>query len=360
MDQVRGATDAKETSDAANADLLRGMRHLLDVIQHLSLARDLPAIQNIVRSAARELTGADGATFVLREGGECFYADEDAIAPLWKGRRFPMEACVSGWVIQNRRPAAIEDIYTDPRIPAGAYRPTFVKSLAMVPIRTINPIGAIGNYWARPHSPTANQLDLLQALADCTAVAMETANLLGELEDHVRQRTRELEAAYVEIRKLSLVDDLTGLLNRRGFFVLADQARKTAARANSRFFILFADADGLKQVNDSLGHGAGDDMLRSFADILLRTYREADIIARLGGDEFCVFGIHEDTDLAAIKARLDRSMAAFNAERTRPFQISASVGVLSLPATDQASLDELISCADQAMYADKRARRRAR
>ncbi|HZT30752.1 MAG TPA: response regulator [Bryobacteraceae bacterium] len=126
----------------------RGMARLIAAVQELSLARDLDGVMAIVRRAGRELTGADGATFVLREGDLCHYADEDAVAPLWKGQKFPLSACISGWVMLNRQAAVIEDIYADPRIPADAYRPTFVKSLAMVPIRTEAPVGAIGNYWA--------------------------------------------------------------------------------------------------------------------------------------------------------------------------------------------------------------------
>ncbi len=170
-----------------------GMEGLVEVVQRLSLARDLPTVQEIVRHAARHLTGADGATFVLKDGDRCFYADEDAIAPLWKGQRFPMSACISGWSMLNRRPAVIEDIYADDRIPHDAYRPTFVKSLVMVPIRTLDPIGAIGNYWATPHRPTEAEVKLLGALADTTAVALENVRVFTELEDRVRARTAELE-----------------------------------------------------------------------------------------------------------------------------------------------------------------------
>jgi len=119
----------------------KAMEHLVEVVQQLSRARDLAMVMEIVKHAARSLTGADGATFVLRDGDKCHYADEDAISPLWKGQRFPLSACISGWVMLNHQPALIADIYSDPRIPADAYRPTFVKSLAMVPIRTIDPIG---------------------------------------------------------------------------------------------------------------------------------------------------------------------------------------------------------------------------
>src|SRR5689334_17164898 len=90
--------------------------NISDIIQKLSLAKDLETIMYIVRKAARKITESDGATFVLRDGNQCFYADEDAIAPLWKGKRFPMNICISGWVMENRQPVVIEDIYTDPRI----------------------------------------------------------------------------------------------------------------------------------------------------------------------------------------------------------------------------------------------------
>ena len=120
---------------------------IVKTVQMLSLARSMERVMEIVRKEARELTGADGATFVLRDNGMCYYADEDAITPLWKGSRFPMNACISGWVMLNRKSVVIEDIYVDDRIPHDAYRPTFVKSLAMVPIRTVAPIGAIGTYW---------------------------------------------------------------------------------------------------------------------------------------------------------------------------------------------------------------------
>ena len=142
------------------------LRIFVSTIQQLSLARDINAITSIVRKSARELTGADGATFVLKDNGFCHYVDEDAISPLWKGQRFPLETCISGWAMMNKKNAVIEDIYVDSRIPIDAYRPTFVKSLAMVPIRTIDPIGAIGNYWANQHAPTDEEVELLQSLAD--------------------------------------------------------------------------------------------------------------------------------------------------------------------------------------------------
>lgn len=191
----------------------QAMEQLVEVVQLLSLARDLPAVMEIVRHAARKLTGADGATFVLRDNGKCFYAEEDAISPLWKGQRFPMSACISGWTMLNRQPAVIEDIYADPRIPADAYRPTFVRSLAMVPIRTIDPVGAIGNYWATQHLPSPEQVKVLQALADITAVTMENVRVYEELEQRVQQRTSELQSILDNVQ-VGIVFSVDGCIVR--------------------------------------------------------------------------------------------------------------------------------------------------
>lgn len=165
---------------------------LVKAVQELSLSRNIETVMSIVRTAARKLTGADGATFVLRDDDKCYYAEEDAITPLWKGQRFPMNVCVSGWAMLNRRPAVIEDIFKDDRVPVDAYRPTFVRSLVMVPIRSMEPIGAIGNYWASKRRPTEEEVTLLQSLADITAVTMENIQVYNQLEQLVNERTREL------------------------------------------------------------------------------------------------------------------------------------------------------------------------
>ena len=181
----------------------RASIRLVTAVQDLSLARNLETIVAIVRRAAREMSKADGATFILRDADHCWYVDEDAIGPLWKGRKFPLPTCISGWAMLNRRPAVIKDIYLDDRIPHDLYRPTFVKSLVMVPIRSEEPCGAIGIYWGERHMASELEVELLQALANTTAVAMENVRLYADLEQRVKDRTQQLEDANRELETFS-------------------------------------------------------------------------------------------------------------------------------------------------------------
>lgn len=159
---------------------------LVAAVERLSAAEDIQTIIHIVRDTAREVSGADGVTFVLRDDDQCHYVDENAIGPLWKGRRFPLSACISGWCMLNRQTAVVPDIYADPRIPHDAYRPTFVKSLIMAPVRPNAPLGAIGSYWASRREFTPSDLALVEGLARATTAAVDAIQ--------ARAQTRQSEA----------------------------------------------------------------------------------------------------------------------------------------------------------------------
>lgn len=137
--------------------------------EHPELAR----VMDIVRTVARQLVGADGVTFVLRDHDECFYVEEDGVGPLWKGQRFPLNMCVSGWVMTHGEAAIIPDIYSDRRVLQDAYRPTFVKSMAMVPVGA-PPFAAIGAYWGTMHEASASQMETLKAIAE--SALLQTGN----------------------------------------------------------------------------------------------------------------------------------------------------------------------------------------
>lgn len=200
----------------------------------------------IVRKAARELSDADGATFVLKDVDKCYYADEDAISPLWKGNRFPMHSCVSGMAMMTKEAIVIPDIYEDPRIPIELYRPTFVRSMAMTPIRKLDPIGAIGTYWAKQYQPTQDQLYLLQALADITAVSLENINVYNELEQRVKDRTLQLEALNKDLNSFSYsvshdlraplraISGYIGILNEDHATTITSDGKQLMSRISSR------------------------------------------------------------------------------------------------------------------------------
>lgn len=169
---------------------------LVEMIEALSAAHTVEEIAAVVRGFARRVAGADGVTFVLRDGDHCLYLDEDAIAPLWKGRRFPLETCISGWAMLNGRTAVIPDIRSDPRIPQDVYAATFVRSLVMTPVRPKDPIAAIGAYWAQRHTPSQEELARLQVMARATATALVNAEIHASLSETLERRQfllRELD-----------------------------------------------------------------------------------------------------------------------------------------------------------------------
>jgi diguanylate cyclase (GGDEF)-like protein len=342
-------TPAKPGAAAAHAN---GMERLVKAVRDLSMARDMATIQDIVRTAAREMTGADGASFVLRDGNMCHYVDEDAISPLWKGKRFPIEACISGWVMLNRQTAVIENIYDDARIPADAYKPTFVQSLVMVPIRTAVPVGAIGNYWARQHRPHDDHIALLETLANTTAIAIENVQAYLKLEERVRQRLAEIENINYKIDRLSLFDGLTGLYNRAGFSLLAEQELK---RRNlpKPLTALFIDMDGLKKVNAELGNETGDSLIADAARIIQGILRESDLLGRVRDDEFCVLAL--DQSYKALLTRLQNALDAFNVG-SAPFHLSLRAAPLAQP--EGAKLTALFPAAEEKPVKKPQAKRK--
>lgn len=140
----------------------------------LAVARTLADVVSILRETARGIVGSDGIAVVLREGGFCFYAAEDAIEPLWQGRRFPIATCISGWVMLNDETAVVPAIEFDPRVPVEAYRTTSMRSLVMVPIGSPEPIAALGAYWCTSVIPDDMTVYRLETLARQAGAALAT------------------------------------------------------------------------------------------------------------------------------------------------------------------------------------------
>ena len=161
-----------------------------------------------------------------------------------------------------------------------------------------------------------------------------------------------------KLRTLSLKDELTGLLNRRGFFTLAEQQRKVAQRQNKSMLLLIGDLDNLKGINDKWGHQEGDSTLKEISDVLRETFRRADVIARTGGDEFGIFQIESSADdLNASLSRLQDHLAERNAGNNRGYALSISVGSVRCEPDAPCSLDEMVLQADRRMYEQKKNKR---
>jgi diguanylate cyclase (GGDEF)-like protein/PAS domain S-box-containing protein len=167
---------------------------------------------------------------------------------------------------------------------------------------------------------------------------------------NITERKREEET----LRALSLVDELTGLYNRRGFISLAEHALKTARRLNRFMWLLFADLDGLKDINDALGHREGDQALMETAGILKKTFREADILGRLGGDEFVALGMETaGTTNEQVMDRLQQRLNDRNARDSLGYRLSLSLGFARFNPQSPVSFEELLAEADQRMYQEK-------
>ena len=175
---------------------------------------------------------------------------------------------------------------------------------------------------------------------------------LNELLARIKHAKRQEQT-----RGLMLTDDLTGLLNRRGFFALAEQQLKIAKRNKKGLYILYADLDDLKEINDVHGHVEGDQALVEIANILRKNYREADISARVGGDEFVVLseGTFNDTS-AVLASRLQNDLKALNSIRSRGYELSLSIGSAYFDPRSTCSLEELLQEADKSMYEHKRSK----
>lgn len=171
----------------------------------------------------------------------------------------------------------------------------------------------------------------------------------------------ERQRLQAELRNLAICDDLTGLYNRRGFLTLARHQARIACRTGKGFLIMFADLDGLKQINDTLGHQEGNHALVETADILRDSFRQSDMIARIGGDEFAVFVTDAGSEYAkTVTSRVQQKLEACNAQLSQRYELSFSMGAVHADSSAPCDIEELLNRADEAMYREKQAKRKAR
>lgn len=204
------------------------------------------------------------------------------------------------------------------------------------------------------------ELEVLARVKNQLLIQQQRQQLV-EQNQRLAQAIEERLQAEAEVKQLSLTDELTGLYNRRGFFLLAEQQLRIARRTQTSGCLLFVDLDGLKQINDSLGHEVGDRAIVNAAQLLKQTFRDADIVARLGGDEFVVLIPtcldNSNEFYSRLQVNIDRFNQACELEGHCFYQISMSVGIQFFAATTNTSLENLLVQADKLMYEDKHIKR---
>lgn len=252
------------------------MSELAIAVEKIASAATGEEVADIVRTAARNLSGADGVAVVLKDGDRVRYVDEDAVGPLWKGRDFPIEACISGWAILHDQTVIIDDIYLDPRIPIEAYRRTFVRSCVMTPVGRGDPFGCIGAYWAVVGRPSQEELDALDAIARATAVALQNLRLRQSLAQALRraEESSRVKSEFLTNMSHEVRTPLNGVIG--GLAVLAGEEALTPRQAD----LIRLLGDSTRQLEEVLR--TIFDFARIQGDALQIDIQPVDVAAEIG------------------------------------------------------------------------------
>lgn len=208
-----------------------------------------------------------------------------------------------------------------------------------------------------------NDIYLFESLVVEISCALKLAYLIKtrqSIEDKLRFALEELERYNEQLNNISQTDELTGLLNRRGFLNQARHTLSVSKRLKKNGMLFFADLDRLKKINDNYGHEEGDNAIRTVASILKRTFRESDIVARLGGDEFTIFTINTTLDmLESFQKRINSYVQDYNASSDKPYEVSISIGAVPFSYTDVNDIESLMNQADILLYKQKKEKKAA-
>jgi diguanylate cyclase (GGDEF)-like protein len=255
--------------------------------------------------------------------------------------------------MQTRAPAWLADVGShdlEPRHQSArnAIREAGFTGVLALPVLAGNRVPAVLEFFMKQRAePDAGLVEILGSIG---------VQLGRVFEREHAQATQEQQARTIEA--LAITDELTGLLNRRGFVMQALQQVKVCRRRNERCLLFFMDMDGLKRINDQLGHAAGDAALQDVAVVLRCSFRDADLVARLGGDEFVALAQSDQTDLATtLTERIQVNLRGRFANENPAYPLAISTGLRWVEPIETLSIEELLVEADSAMYEAKKQRR---
>lgn len=368
------------------------LENLLDVSRALAENRTLDPLLHYAMSVALELFEGERGYIVLigKDGALEFRIRLDMFGNEINAPHSEISRTILSKVIERRKPVIIADAMTDPNVSAAESVISLrLRSVMCVPlIARGEALGAI-YIENRSSRDVFDQEDIkaLEYFAAQAAVAIMNAILNAVLEERVEHRTAELQAALQsleeynrnvveinrrleeeiaqrrkaqeELQRLAVTDALTGVFNRRQFFVLGEQIFQEALRYKYSLAALMIDADFFKQVNDRHGHAVGDQVLQSLAEHLQSHLRSADVLGRYGGEEFAILMPHTNIDDALqVAERLRLHVGETLVETVAgTIQLTLSIGVAGFDPEKHATVDVLVDSADRAMYAAKQAGR---
>lgn len=303
---------------------------------------DLAGVVEAVVERIPTFTNAEGAIVEYIEGDEMVYRGASGFAQPLLGTRVKREASLSGLCVRLGQILRSDDILVDPRVDLSPFNNVGVRSMVVAPLKHEGSIvGVLKIVSGNSHAFTVRDLRVLELMSELIAAAMYHA------------ARNETNALYQQATH----DALTGLANRSLFFDRLRHRTYPGRRQPEPLGILVIDLDGLKRINDSFGHRAGDAAIRETALRISRIPRRTDIVARLGGDEYGVIlsEISTRTDLIAIVERIANETDQPFRFEGRTLHLTASIGYARYP-DDGTDVDSLLEAADRSMYQMKRSR----
>jgi diguanylate cyclase (GGDEF)-like protein len=294
----------------------------------------------------------EGTEYVVGVDNAGMARQSDATHPLYREGR----GCLSG---EQPRPTAQDEVEPARKRTTLAAGVPFDAPVAALVVAWSGDVGAETLQYRQHLLPCIAELAVAALGKVQTRCALESlAPSQYEPSDTPEAHAAELarrDMAEGGMGFLSLTDVLTGLRNRRGFFLHAEQTFRVAQRQHAKSAVIYADVDDLRQVNEELGHEAGDRLIRDAARIFRESFRGADVVARVGGDEFVAFTLDDDHPDAVLE-RIRKNLHAFNLMEERPYQVSFSTGIVQCDPAGDETLSDYLLLADQQMYTQKRRR----
>jgi diguanylate cyclase (GGDEF)-like protein len=337
------------------------LRPLLSLSRELLQSDDALGALQLVGKALADMMHIDRAMLLVQTGEDEYIVEFDAAGTAQRcDSSHPLYR--EGHDCLGRHAAGGQPSHHAPTQP-GAVLAAGVPAAA--------PTAALVAAWQR--QPTGHDgvglRHLLADIADLAVAALDKIHTRVTLEklvwEQYEQMTTSAQAHAAEIAhrddardeagELTLNDVLTGLRNRRGFFVHAEQTYKVGQRQHVPSAVIFADIDGLKYVNDEFGHDIGDRLIRDAARVFRASFRSTDVVARLAGDEFVAFTL-DDEQPDAVLQRIRRNLDAFNLMEERPYKVSLSTGIVQCDPAGDLSLSDYVGMANQQILEHKRRR----